>query len=634
MAFFGSKKESDTKQKIVRPIVVKTDNVSKELMNIASSNKVDLAALDFNILEMQTLVCKKSSSSNELFNEITLAELKELRNSDLLLNPDFEIKQSCEIEVFTKKLRPAYDELSFSIGVNATMCKVFLTLKQGSRVPFVETFSEDFLELVNKKKIRANILVGLFDEMMDDVVSQLSARMTVDNGIKFDKKEIYIVAQGIEPEPTVDDAIILHFNEKKEHENIDKIDYSKRNYVIIVVKDELLIEYIKPKKGSSGRNCRGEFLAAREPVALNEPTFKVSDKIAIIDTLQSIQYKAIDNGYIVFENDTYDIRDELDLNEISFKSTGSIETKFEADVSLKVTENDVFKDAVGMGMDVEVSEIEIDGNVGPNAKVFAKKAVINGQTHKTSSVNADELSINVHKGEAHGTKVHITRLEQGSVVANSVEISQAIGGNIRAKEVSIDLLGSHVNITASQTIEIKKMQGSENRFIIDPLAVELVDEDMSEKEQELALIDERLKVLTREIEKYKRVLQTNESSFLEVKKKLIHYKKNNITMPDAFIQSFKQYQKLQQHLVELKNEENDKKENREKINIAIHTIQNNIYSARVINRDRWIGYNEIRFKLIDPAMDVVYSPREGSLDKIFALVKTEDDEYIIKAVKE
>jgi hypothetical protein len=33
-------------------------------------------------------------------------------------------------------------------------------------------------------------------------------------------------------------------------------------------------------------------------------------------------------------------------------------------------------------------------------------------------------------------------------------------------------------------------------------------------------------------------------------------------------------------------------------------------------------------------MDVVYSPREGSLDKIFALVKTEDDEYIIKAVKE
>ena len=634
MAFFGSKKESDTKQKIVRPIVVKTDNVSKELMNIASSNKVDLAALDFNILEMQTLVCKKSSSSNELFNEITLAELKELRNSDLLLNPDFEIKQSCEIEVFTKKLRPAYDELSFSIGVNATMCKVFLTLKQGSRVPFVETFSEDFLELVNKKKIRANILVGLFDEMMDDVVSQLSARMTVDNGIKFDKKEIYIVAQGIEPEPTVDDAIILHFNEKKEHENIDKIDYSKRNYVISVVKDELLIEYIKPKKGSSGRNCRGEFLAAREPVALNEPTFKVSDKIAIIDTLQSIQYKAIDNGYIVFENDTYDIRDELDLNEISFKSTGSIETKFEADVSLKVTENDVFKDAVGMGMDVEVSEIEIDGNVGPNAKVFAKKAVINGQTHKTSSVNADELSINVHKGEAHGTKVHITRLEQGSVVANSVEISQAIGGNIRAKEVSIDLLGSHVNITASQTIEIKKMQGSENRFIIDPLAVELVDEDMSEKEQELALIDERLKVLTREIEKYKRVLQTNESSFLEVKKKLIHYKKNNITMPDAFIQSFKQYQKLQQHLVELKNEENDKKENREKINIAIHTIQNNIYSARVINRDRWIGYNEIRFKLIDPAMDVVYSPREGSLDKIFALVKTEDDEYIIKAVKE
>ena len=367
---------------------------------------------------------------------------------------------------------------------------------------------------------------------------------------------------------------------------------------------------------------------------MHEPTFKVSDKITIIDTPQSIQYKAIVNGYIVFENDTYDIRDELDLNEISFKSTGSIETKLDADVTLKVKENDIFKDAVGMGMDVEVSEIEIDGNVGPNAKVFAKKAVVNGQTHKTSSVHADELSINVHKGEAYGKKVHITRLEQGSVVGDSVEISQAIGGNIKAKEVSIDLLGSHVNITASQTIEIKKMQGSENRFIIDPFGVESVDENIDEKEQELTNIDERVKFLTREIEKYTAVLQTNERSFLEVKKKLIYYKKNNITMPEAFVKSFKQYQKLQQHIIDLKAEVDDNKANREKINIAIHTIQNNIYSARVINRDRWVGYNEIRFKLTDPPMDVVYSPREDSLEKIFALVKTDDDEYIIKAVIE
>jgi hypothetical protein len=634
MAFFGSNNENDTKQKTIRPIVVKTDNVTKELTNIASSNRVDLATLDFNILEMQTLTRKKSSSNNELFNEITSTKLKELSHNDLLLNPDFEIKQTYEIEVFTKKPRPAYDRLAFSIGANATMCKVFLTIKQGSSAPFVETFTEDFLELVNKKKIRANLLVGLFDEMLGDVTSRLNARMIVDKGLKFDKNEILIVAEGVEPEPTINDEIILHFKEKGEKEDAHKVDYSKRNYVISVIKDELLIEYIKPKKGSSGRNCRGEFLAAKEPILSNEPTFKVSEKIAVIDTPESVLYKAIENGYIVFENEIYDIRDELDLKEISFKSTGSIETKLDADVTLKVKENDIFKDAVGTGMDVEVSEIDIDGNIGPHARVHAKKANIDGQTHKSSYVEADELSINIHKGEARGMNVHITRLEQGSVVGNVVNIAQVIGGNVKAKDVTIDLLGSHVNITASHLIEIKKMQGSENKFIIDPLAIESMNENVDDKEQELAVLNERIKFLKKEIEKYTTVLKNNESSFIEVKKKLMHYKKNNIAMPPAFVKSFKQYQKLQQNLTDLVREETEKKDSRDKINLAIHTVQEDIYHARVINRDRWVGYNEIRFKLIDPPMDVVYSPREGSLDKIFALIKTEDDEYLIKAVKE
>jgi uncharacterized protein (DUF342 family) len=634
MAFFGSKKESDTKQQTVRPVVVKTENVAKELINIASINRVDAATLDFNVLDVQTLTRKKTASNNEMFSEISLAELAQLRDNTLLLDPDFEIKQNYEIEVFSKKARPNYDNLHFSIGVNATMCKIFLSIKSGSKVPFIETFSEDFVELINKKKIRSNLLIGLFDEKMQDIISQMNATMIVNKGLTFDANETFVIADGIEPEPTLDDALIYHYKNKDTKNNTNKVDYSKRNFIQSVVKDETLIEYLKPKKGSSGRNCKGEFLKAKEPQAQYAPTFKVSDKIAIIDNAENIQYKAIDNGYIVLENETYDIRDELDINEVSFKSTGSIETKFDADVTLKVKESDIFKDAVGMGMEVEVSEIEVEGNIGPKARVHAKKAKINGQTHQSSFVKADELYINIHKGEAHGGNVHITRLEQGTVVANSLDVTQATGGHLRAREITIDLMGSHVNVTASQRIEIKRMQGSENKLTIDPLAVESIDENVDEKEKELDMLDERLRFLKKEIERYKIVLQNNESSYLEVKKKLIHYKKNNIAMPDAFVESFKQYQKYEQHLKDLLSEENVKKEQREVINMAINSIQNNIYTARVINRDRWVGYNEIRFKLIDPPMDVVYAPHEGSLEKIFALVKTENDEYIIKAVKE
>lgn len=634
MAFFASKKESDTKQKVVRPVVVKTSNVAKELINIASTNRVDVATLDFNILDMQTLTRKKTASNNEPFNEISLTQLAGLYDNKLLLDPDFEIKQSYEIEVFTKKLRPNYDNFHFSIGVNATMCKEFLSVNAGSRVPFISSFAEDMLEIINKKRVRANLLVGLFDGQLHDLLEQMNAKLIVNKVLNFEQHETFVIAQAIEPEPTIDDAIIFHYKQKEGQDGSNKVDYSKRNFIQSVVKDELIIEYIKPKKGGAGRNCRGEYLSAKDPKVEFAPSFKLSSKIAAVETLQHIEYKAIENGYIVFENETYDIRDELDINEVSFKATGSIETKLDAAVTLKVKEKDIFKDAVGMGMEVEVSEIDVEGNVGPKASVRAKKATIQGQTHQSSFVKADELSINIHKGEAHGDNVHITRLEQGSVVANNVNVTQAIGGHIRAKEIIIELVGSHVNATASHRIEIKKMHGSENRFTIDPLAVESIDDNVGEKENELEKLDERLKFLKREVEKYKLMLQNNESSYLEVKKKLIHYKKNNIAMPDAFVKSFKQYQKYQQQLGDLMNEEKLVKEERELLNLAINTIQNSIYAARVVNHDRWVGYNEIRFKLIDPPMDIVYSPPEGSTEKIFALVKTAHDEYIIKAVKE
>ena len=167
---------------------------------------------------MQTYVRKKSPSKDEMFKEISEQELKELKNSNSLLDQNFEIKQSYEVEIFTKKPRPAYDGFIFSVGANATMCKVFLTIKQGSHVAYNENFKHDFLDLINKKKIRANILVGLFDEMVDDVVSKIYATLRVNESITYEKNDTLLVAQGIEPQATIDDDFIMHFKEKKQDE--------------------------------------------------------------------------------------------------------------------------------------------------------------------------------------------------------------------------------------------------------------------------------------------------------------------------------------------------------------------------------------------------------------------------------
>jgi hypothetical protein len=68
--------------------------------------------------------------------------------------------------------------------------------------------------------------------------------------------------------------------------------------------------------------------------------------------------------------------------------------------------------------------------------------------------------------------------------------------------------------------------------------------------------------------------------------------------------------------------------------MATVSFQDNILDARVINRDDWLGYNEIRFKLVDPPIELVYKPEEGSSERAFGLVELNDGTFEIQAMEE
>ncbi|MEA3523143.1 MAG: flagellar assembly protein A, partial [Campylobacterota bacterium] len=529
-------------QKIIQPVVVRTDNVAKELIRISSAHKVPVNSLDFTLLNIQTFT-KSGANESEDWYELSADELKDLENDSQLLIPAFQIRQTYEIEVFTLEETPPLSTINVSIGANSTMTKVYLTIKAGSKLEYYDGFSNDFVHLINKKKLRAHLMIGLFDSVMGDMVSSMRAKLQVNDRMNFEKKEILQIAQGIDPVETISDDLILHYeNREDDIENeLQRVDYSKRGYLLSAVEDELLIEYIKPKLGSPGRNCRGEFLEPLEPIISHEPTFSVSDKIAVVDSEENILYRSKENGYVTFENATYDIKTEVDIGEISFKTTGSIETDLDAEVSINVKEKDVLKDAIGMGMEVEVNEIHVDGNVGPNARIRSMNAKVEGQTHKSSYMESDVLNINIHKGKAKGREIHITRLEHGEVIGDSVTIAQALGGKVTAREIKIETLGSHVKLTASQSISINKLQGGENTLIIDPLSSSKLQDDASEEMLKLDETKESLKSLEAEIKRNLDLIKKNEATFLDIKKRLIHYKKNGVKMPAAFVKKYKQF---------------------------------------------------------------------------------------------
>ncbi len=613
--------------KTIQPVILRTDNIAKELVRVSSSYKVPVGMLDFNLLSMQTYT-KSGAQDSEDWEELSADEIKDLDNDPQLNSSDFQIKQSYEIEIFTLVKESTFPTMKVSIGANSTMTKVYLTIKPGSTLEYYENFSQDFITLINKKKLRANIMIGIFDRTMAESVSSLNAKLQVNNIIEFKKKEILQVAQGIEPQKTVDDALILHYENKKEMNESDRIDYARRGYLLSVVEDELLIEYIKPKIGTPGRDCRGEYIEPSESIIKNEPTFNVSEKIAVVEDDLSILYRSKENGYVVFENGTYDIKSEVELGEISFKTTGNIETDLDADVLINVSEKDVMKDAIGMGMEVEVNEIHVEGNVGPNAKVHSMKATIDGQTHKSSYVESDILDINIHKGKAKGREIHITRLEHGEVIGDIVTISQALGGRVSAREITIETLGSHVKLNASHSITINKVQGGENTLTIDPLISQECQNDVADGSKLIKETQDSLKVLEAEVERHMTLIKKNEPAYIDIKKRLIHYKQSGVKMPSAFVKKYKQFHFYYERSDALKAELKDKKENLELLKAKYNSAQNDIFEARIINNDRWKNHNEIIFKLINPALEINFVPEHNSVMKILGLVEKEEEFYI------
>ena len=627
----ATEKQNDTETgsvKTIQPVVLRTDNVARELVRIASSYKVPVGTLDFDLLSMQTF-SKKTPEESEDWEELSSDEVKDLCGTPILVNPDFQIKQTYEIEIFTRKEASILDSLDVSIGANSLLTKVFLTIKAGSRIKYYDEFTKDFTQLINKKKLRANLMINVFDAVMGESIQALKAKLQVNETIEFEEKEILQVAQGIEPVPTINDELILHYEKKKEQEQeSDRIDYAKRGYLLSAVQDELLIQYVKPKMGEPGRNCRGEFLKPQEPIVQNEPTFSVSDNIAVVEDDANIFYRAKQNGYVTFENATYDIKSEVEVGEISFKTTGSIETDLDADVSINVKEKDIMKDAIGMGMEVEVNEIHVEGNVGPNAKIRAMKATVEGQTHKSSFVESDVLNINIHKGKAKGREVHITRLEHGEVEAEIVSISQALGGKVIAKEITIETLGSHVKLSASDLIRINKLQGGENTLIIDPLVSSALQETIVEGTKLIEEAKNSVKALEQELKELSLLIEQNEQAYLDIKKRLLHYKKNGVKMPSAFVKKYKQFQSYYVKLDSLKLEYKQKKENLELLQAKYHASQNNIFDARIINNDRWRNHNEIIFKLLDPPLEINFVPQHNSIIKVLGLKEVNEEFYI------
>jgi len=614
------------KEKKIENLVIETESVANELKNVARSFGVKESSLDFKLLEYKTFM-KDNGSEKPEWVEISRESIRELDRDKFLLNQNVLFKQIYKIEVFNKwEDGEEYADINVVLGINRLLTKTVVTVKKSDNVNYSSKLKDYIMSEIDKKKLKAGIMLGMFDEDTEREVQKIVDLIKTHKMLKEDYT--FVGCKGIDPVKSINDAIIFHYKKKfvKEDES-GKVDHKKRGYALPVDKGEVVIEYVKAKMGSHGRNCQGKFIKVKEPAERYKDIVKVLENIEVKEEEDRILYIAKKSGYVnEVRRHTYDILDEMELNAVNFKSTGSIETGLNTNVRINIKDKSIYNDAVGPGMHLESSQINIQGNVGSGAVLKAKDLKIGGQTHKKSKIYADRGKINVHRGYAEGKEILVNRLEGGKVVADTVKISQAVGGKIEAKKIIIKELMSNSTLMGSALIEVKELKGGNNKFVIDPT----IERDFVKKrdaiKKEIEVLKNSLKVLPKKGLEKQAIIDKNRDTVAAMKKKLEEYKKFGHQPPKAFLDKIKKFDKLQESYEKIQNQIKENKLLLEKKNGELKDLQKAIFKAKVIVLSPWTDFNEVIFRLITPPKNITYYPDKGENTKLVMLKPKGDGE--------
>ena len=618
------KKNEKTNNNEFKSTIIKTDNISKSLTDVAKQYNLSVSNLDFDILSYETYVKLSKEQDFVIADEQTFELLKDEK---LLLNPEVEITQSYEIKI--KKFQFVDDfELIGKFKFNKTLTKSVYSISPSSLLFYSDTLEFQIKEELNKKKAKSGLLINfdLFEEKMESDIQELIAKLRVLGSIENDFD--ITLCEAIEPVFPIHMKIIEHY---KKHE---KEDSRIKELIYPIKKGDMIIEILKPKKGKNGRNCKGKIIKIHNIKDEEIPEYKINDDVTKRDDENRIRYIANKNGYVYIKENVIIIKDEMEVNQISLK-TGNVRGATDSDVKLEVKESAFLKEAIKDGMVVETTELVVKGNVGNGAKIKAKKLEIDGQTHKGSKILAHYANINIHKGKLKAKNCEINRLEGGIIEADIIKITQAISGKIKAREIYIDILGSHITMIASELIEIQTLKGSENRFIIDESSVENKEDIVNEIEEKIKQIEIKIRNYKDKYNVNKRTILKNKPIIEEIKFKIKSLREEKKAVNPNYIQKVKKYNDFVKKTKLIEEEIKKLKENIEILKDKLQSMQNGVFNAKVISKSGFNEFNRIEFHLIEPPMKITYDTKKSDEDiTMFVLKDYGDLDYRIEGIKE
>lgn len=589
---------------MIRPIKVVTDNVLEEILHVAREESVNESTLRIELNSVTTLV----KTSTKDFTEIPQESVDTYKDEKFLRDDTLEFKQQYNIKIRSKRSDYPFKYMHSQVEFEKNDTLAYLVIKQGSRLQYHKKLYEDFLEYITEQKLRANIMLYLFDVDYESTIKEFVNIIEKMKLFVFKEDKKILISKGIDSIEGVKSQLIMNIEEKSNvgvEDSMGKVDHSNRGLFINCTQGEQLFEFIKPQQGQYGRSCRGEIIDTKTINLDETPTFTVDDSIEIQDSFENIKYIATKSGFLLKEGNRYDVSNNLDIGEISFKTTGTINSNLDADITINVKKNDPLEDAIEEGMHVKVKKLFVIGNIGPDTKIETREISVNGQTHDRTFIQCVNADIKQHRGKVIGREVKIHTLEGGVVVADRAIIEHAVRGKIRAKVIEIGSLGSNVIMEASKNIQVDIINGGENKFIIDTSITGAFDDikkpDMNYIEKlknELKLLSNALKDITEKVKK-------NLEPCKKIQDAIVKKKKEGADIPDSLVKNFKICKVMMARYKKLKEDFTYKKNQLEKVKNGQLESNLDIFDAKIVVKKPIEGFNTIVYRLANPNREIV-----------------------------
>lgn len=610
---------------MIRPVSLVTNDVPREVLRVSAQNPDSSEALYLEINSVKTFFKRGDSE----FVEMQENDLDKYSSEESLRDETIEYQQEYDILIQSQHENYTFRDMICEVEFDKNETIAYLVIKKGSKLNYTIDLYDEFLDFIMEQKIRNGIMLYLFDVDYEETIKGFVDVIAKIKTITFKEDKKIQISEGIDEIPSIKPKVTMTLEEKSkvgEEDKEGKVDYSNRGFLLSCTEGEELFEFAKPKQGKHGRSCKGKLIEV-ETVDLDaKPTFTTEDSIEIVDSIENIKYLSTKSGYLVHEGDKYDVSNSIDVDEISFRTTGTINTDLESEITINVVKEDPLEDAIEEGMKIKVQQLYITGSIGRYTKIEARDVSVSGQTHNDSDIKCSKADLNIHKGRVVGRTVEVETLDGGYICADKAIVNHAVSGTIKAKVIEIENLGSRLHLEASELIKIEHLKGEENKFIMDSLltcGLDNNDTDVNDEEYKNKLEKEIEQLgfkLTTIIEKIK----TNHGQCEKIKAAIIKAKDQGIEISSAIIEKFKicrlmkiQYKKVQEDI-------RHRQDQLDKVNQKIYGKGSNIMDAKIVLAHPLHGFNHISFHLYDPEVKIELGTDQTMSKKVFKL--GQDDE--------